>query len=141
MNERNIKVSLELAIEWYNGSDLTLRTLALQAFSKNELEKPKLSDIVSCVDMQIMNVPSTKVGFMKGYIALMILAIYFNDQHWSPQIGLAKYFISPDEFGGFIVKDHTSVCYPGIIYFQTKQGATEAIRILQVEGLLHYLKW
>lgn len=38
MEERTIKVDIETARKWYNGSDDSLRTLALQAFSENELK-------------------------------------------------------------------------------------------------------
>ena len=38
MEERTIKVDIDTARKWYNGSDDSLRTLALQAFSENELK-------------------------------------------------------------------------------------------------------
>ena len=38
MEERTIKLDIETARKWYNGSDDSLRTLALQAFSENELK-------------------------------------------------------------------------------------------------------
>jgi len=37
MEERTIKLDIETARKWYNGSDDSLRTLALQAFSEEEL--------------------------------------------------------------------------------------------------------
>lgn len=39
MEERNIKVSLSTAKEWYKGSDKTLKQLALQAYKEEELKK------------------------------------------------------------------------------------------------------
>lgn len=35
--ERNITITLEKAIEWYNGNNESLKELALQAFNKEEL--------------------------------------------------------------------------------------------------------
>ena len=39
MEERNIKVSLATAKEWYKGSDKTLKQLALQAYKEEELKE------------------------------------------------------------------------------------------------------
>ena len=39
MEERNIKVSLATAKEWYKGSDKTLKQLALQVYKEEELNK------------------------------------------------------------------------------------------------------
>lgn len=38
METRNISITLEQAIEWYNSGNATLRTLALNAYTKDELE-------------------------------------------------------------------------------------------------------
>lgn len=40
MKEKNISVTLEKAQEWYNSDDATLRDLALQAFSRDEIIYP-----------------------------------------------------------------------------------------------------
>lgn len=37
MQERNITITLDKAKEWYNGNSVTLREVALQAFSEDEL--------------------------------------------------------------------------------------------------------
>lgn len=37
MEKRNITITLEKAIEWYNSDDESLKDLALQAFTKEEL--------------------------------------------------------------------------------------------------------
>ena len=39
MEKRNITITLEKAIEWFNSKDATLKDIALQAFSVKELEK------------------------------------------------------------------------------------------------------
>ena len=38
MEKRNIKVTLEQAIEWYNSGNRILRTLALSAYTEDELK-------------------------------------------------------------------------------------------------------
>ena len=38
MEERNIKISLNTAKEWFNGSDETLKKLALQEYKEGELK-------------------------------------------------------------------------------------------------------
>lgn len=40
MKERNITVTLEKAKEWYNSGDATLKEIALQAFSRDEIIYP-----------------------------------------------------------------------------------------------------
>lgn len=40
MEERNITVTLEKAKEWYNSGDATLKEIALQAFSRDEIIYP-----------------------------------------------------------------------------------------------------
>lgn len=42
MEERTIKVDIDTARKWYNGLDKSLHTLALQAFSENELKDSRL---------------------------------------------------------------------------------------------------
>ena len=37
MKERNVTVTLNKAKEWFNSGNATLKEIALQAFSKNEL--------------------------------------------------------------------------------------------------------
>lgn len=37
MEERNVNITLDKAIEWYNSNDTSLREIALRAFNENEL--------------------------------------------------------------------------------------------------------
>lgn len=37
MKERNVTITLDKAIEWFNSSNATLKEIALQAFGKEEL--------------------------------------------------------------------------------------------------------
>ena len=40
--ERDVKINFSTAKKWYNGHDENLRTIALQAFTADELEDSKL---------------------------------------------------------------------------------------------------
>ena len=44
MKERNVTVTLDMAKEWFNSGNATLREIALQAFDKTEL-MPNFTDI------------------------------------------------------------------------------------------------
>lgn len=47
MEKRNISISLEKAREWYEGGNITLKQLALEAYSEEELkEEIAYSDIL-----------------------------------------------------------------------------------------------
>lgn len=47
MEERNIKISLDTAKEWYNGDNESLRQVALQAFTEEELTEEHWKRITS----------------------------------------------------------------------------------------------
>jgi hypothetical protein len=42
MGERNVKISIETARKWYNGEDESLKSIALQAFSEDELTETEV---------------------------------------------------------------------------------------------------
>ena len=50
MKERNVTVTLEKAKEWFNSGNATLKEIALQAFSKKELEGFDFTEIKSFED-------------------------------------------------------------------------------------------
>lgn len=49
--ERDLKIDLQDAIKWYNGSNKELRDLALKTFSKSELENSQWSNIKTWKDV------------------------------------------------------------------------------------------
>jgi len=56
MEKRNIQINIDTAREWYTGANESLKTLALQAFKKEELE-PSYKDIKTLVDVKrILNI-------------------------------------------------------------------------------------
>lgn len=50
MEERNIKISFQIAKEWYKGDDKVLKKFALQAFSEEELTHKSFYDIKTVED-------------------------------------------------------------------------------------------
>lgn len=65
MKERNIKVSLEKAKEWYESDNPTLKELALQAFTKKELEHVIYEDDIlpQCIKFNDTSIYSNSYRF------------------------------------------------------------------------------
>lgn len=125
METRNIKVTLDKAKEWYHNGNSILKELALQAFTKEELETPTFSEIALMVG---------EVDATKEECILRILAEYYkspsNDKFFPNQ---DKYFIGKNTFGDWIVIKHSSVMYPGLAYYLKEKDAKEALKIFLKE--------
>lgn len=92
--KRNIKVTLEQAIEWYNSGNSTLRTLALSAYTEDELKLNfKYINSKVCNTGFYVNVPVNEVEKYKTLTDLAIIAKFFNGS-WKKTINNAGYFIS-----------------------------------------------
>lgn len=102
MEKRNIAISLEEAREWYNGENLILRKLALQAYTEKELSEPQtFRDVLKSLGIQSLNVgmkvngkevSSVEMGNeLATHIKLMFIAKYFNGT-WKPEMDKTKYF-------------------------------------------------
>lgn len=138
MEERNVKVSLEKAREWYKSGG-TLKEIALQAFTKDELEElPKWEEISTLVlknTPSCMVVPTKELRKWAVIHKLAIIAEYLNEG-WRPDWtdnNKAKYYIFKD----FQIKEIqiaiTYSCSHGNVYFKTKELAEKAIKILGKE--------
>jgi len=162
MDVRNIKVSLEKAKEWYNSNNPSLKEIALQAFTKEELEQIDLKEIIDLLldyrceltttqRIQLESLKNrkdiTKVSAPK---LLRILAIYFNVD-WKKKEGEEGYFFYKNERGFmntcspkvmdkyWCISSHTSVCYPTLIYFKREKDCKEAYNIMKSLGKLDAL--
>lgn len=137
MKERNVKVSLEKAKEWYKNGG-TLKEIALQAFTKDELEElPTLEEIF---DKVVKNAPSCLVVPTKEtpkwtvMHRLAVVAEYLNDG-WHPNwnnFDELKYYIFKDG-GNKIGINFVYSSQLTNIYFKTKELAEKAIKILGKE--------
>ena len=128
MKKRNVQITLEQAREWYGSENQTLKTLALSAFKKEELELT-LNEIFTRVKYSSISIPIVdnvlKVTIL-SYLAM--LAKYFNEDKPIPA---TQFFIKgKDDNGEVLLASHTGVRYPGIIYFNHSEDLREAIKLI-----------
>lgn len=122
--ERIIKVSLEKAKMWYISGNQALYELALQVYTKEELETPTYAEIAAMVDT---------VDCSKEETILRILSQYYKkstDKFYPDQ---EKYFIGKNSYEGWTIIKHSSVLYPGIAYYLRQKDAIEALKIFLKE--------
>ena len=134
METRNISVTLEQAREWYKSGNDTLRTLALNAYTKEELE-PNYNLIESQVDRQVCVcscVPRGEGRKFQVLAKLAIIAKYYN-KDWKKTACNTGYFIGNYNNGNSPAIDiytNSNAQYTGVIYFKNYKDAAKAIEIL-----------
>lgn len=139
MESRNIKVTIEQAREWYNSNNATLKTLALNAFTEEELMMC-LAYVYKNVETDIaaFDVPEEEVKRFKVKADLATIAKYFNGD-WSMRPGIKGWFIGnySDSCGRAVVTynkvgiyEHHTVQYEGITYFKSLKAAMKAVELL-----------
>ena len=128
--ERNIKVSLEEAIEWYYSDNAELRRLARTAYTEDEL-KFDINYIHSRVHTTRFTtaVPENEKIKYDTLADLGVIAKYFNG-NWKKTTDEPGYFISNYKNVGTNVTKHTHMQHAGIVYFKNKKDAIQAIKIL-----------
>lgn len=136
---RNISITLEQAIEWYNSGNATLRTLALNAYTKDELEL-NYSLIESKVDQACgcFNTPMCEQKKFQVLAKLAIIAKHYN-KNWKKTTRNIGYFLGNYNSGngpvvetlnGVGVYQHNTVQYAGVVYFKNQEDAIKAVKIL-----------
>lgn len=121
METRTIKITWDKAKEWYFGGDPVLKELALQAFTKKELEIPSYDDIKQII-------PSYTIS--KETDALMRLSLYYRGQKDDLFLTTGtKYFIGQIGYQHYKIMKHDTVRYPGIPYFKRLEDVREAAKI------------
>lgn len=131
MEKRNIKVTLEQAMEWYNSGNRILRTLALGAYTEDEL-KPSFKYISSkvCNTCFCANVPVDEVEKYNTLVDLAVIAKFFNGS-WKKTTSNTGYFLANyNNVIGPTVDQHNTVQYAGIVYFRNQGDAIKAAEIL-----------
>ena len=139
METRNISITLEQAIEWYNSGNATLRTLALNAYTSDELEL-NYDFIASRVDQAYGQciTPMCEHNKFQVLAKLAIIAKYYN-KNWKKTTYNTGYFIGNYKSGnGPVVEilndvgvyQHTTVQYAGVVYFKSSEDAVKAVKIL-----------
>lgn len=140
MESRNIKVTIEQAREWYNSGDATLKTLALNAFTEEELMMC-LAYVYKNVetDVAAFDVPNGEREKFSVKADLAILAKYFNGD-WKMKPGIRGWFIVnySDSCGRAVatfnkvgIYEHNTVQYEGITYFKSLKAAIKAAKLLE----------
>ena len=107
MEERNIKVSLATAKDWYKGSDKTLKQLALQAYKEEELNK---KEVKVWKDLMGETIPVgsrfidkiTGICIMFGKFDCEDQTIFIDDKHAKSAIAMARISQLLPYYGGRI---------------------------------------
>ena len=138
METRNISITLKQAIEWYNSGNVTLRTLALNAYTSDELEL-NYDLIASRVEKAYGQCITPMCEYKKFQVLakLAIIAKYYN-KNWEKTTCNTGYFLDNYSGNGPIVKalngvgvyQHTTVQYAGVVYFKSQEDAIKAVKIL-----------
>lgn len=137
--KRNIKVTLGQAMEWYNSGNSTLCTLALSAYTEDELKLNfKYINSKVCNTCFCANVPVDEAEKYNTLADLAVIAKFFNGS-WKKTTSNTGYFLgNPDTKHGFIIetcngvgiRQHNTVQYAGIVYFKDWKDVVKAVKIL-----------
>lgn len=128
MEKRNLKVDLNTAREWYKSGNETLKELALQIFTEEELTFNFAKLVNPKIMLPILHT-FDHVGRAAALEKLQILADYFNTYRnkGQRQLNISGYFLAGIENGEYKISKHDTVRYPGVVYFLEK---TDLIRSL-----------
>ena len=132
METRNISVTLEQAIKWYNSGNATLRGLALNAYTKEELElnysliDSKVDQICTCIC-----IPKCEGKKFQVLAKLATIAKYYN-KDWKKTDSNIGYFIWRYNDVNNPISIYTSSVtqYTGVVYFKNYEDAVKALKIL-----------
>ena len=144
MEKRNISISLEKAREWYEGRNITLKQLALEAYSEEELKKKTTySNIIDELwgrgkltkgQISISGITtSNNVEKIKVLNKLYIIATYFNGD-WVPSSGTNNYYIGKST-GTIEIVLCNSYILSSVPYFKNKEDAQKALEMLSSDEL------
>lgn len=157
--ENRAKQALPLtqAREWYKSGDSTLKKMALCVYKESKLlDEPttfeevlsKLNIVAIKHDLSIPFASAKEYGpKLSAQLKLMLVAKYFN-KDWKMRKGVHGYFIGMcsnintplfalgDSWGIF---EHSTVVYPGVVYFNSIENAKKAFKILGKSTLLELI--
>ena len=132
METRNISVTLEQAIKWYNSGNATLRELALNAYTKDELELDynsidrEVNQICTCIC-----IPKCEGKKFQVLAKLATIAKYYN-KDWEKTNSNIGYFIWKynDVNSPISISTSSVTQYAGVVYFKNYEDAVTALKIL-----------
>lgn len=145
--KRNIEVTFKQATEWYNSGNKTLRTLALIAYTEDELKlnlnyiyNKVLGKEYAGVQYVYFSTPTAETRKFNVLGDLAIIAKYFNGD-WEKTIYNTGYFFGKTNlnlkglpiincYNGVDICEHKMGKFAGVVYFKNVENATKAINIL-----------
>lgn len=143
MEKRNISISLEKAREWYEGRNITLKQLALEAYSEEELKKKTTysdvldelwrSDKLVTDQISISSITTSGVEKIKVLSKLYTIAAYFNGD-WVPSSGTNNYYIGKS-IGTIEIVLCNGYILSSVPYFKNKEDAQKALEMLSSDEL------
>ena len=128
-----ISVTLEQAIKWYNSGNATLRELALNAYTKDELEPDynsidrEVNQICTCIC-----IPKCEGKKFQVLAKLATIAKFYN-KDWKKTACNTGYFIGNYNNGNSPAIDiytNSNAQYTGVVYFKNYEDAVTALKIL-----------
>ena len=133
METRNISVTLEQAIKWYNSGNATLRELALNAYTKDELELSyNLIESQVYISYLYYDIPRGEERKFEVLTKLATIAKFYN-KDWKKTTDNTGYFIGSYNNGNSPAIDiytNNIAQYPGVVYFKNYKDAIQAVKIL-----------
>lgn len=94
--ERNVKISLEKAREWYNSGNKSLREVALQAFKENELIENPWELIKTFEDAcRVLKIDPKSLMFsthLRNVYRLQIIKKALNGAEWEPSLNKGRIY-------------------------------------------------
>ena len=137
MEKRNIQISLEEAIKWYNSGNSFKKELALKIYKEIELSTTTYSDVRASLRNTAI---ADSIAKGEVYRKLLNTAKYYNSiypEEYNPLLGEQQYYIITKEGAStlyFKYKDFSmnkSIRKSDYeIVFNTKEAAKQAIDIL-----------
>lgn len=96
--ERNVKISLEKAREWYNSGNESLKEVALQAFKESELVENPWELIKTFEDAcMVLNISPATVSLIyddhsQNMYKLQVIKKALNGEEWKPNLNSGKIY-------------------------------------------------
>lgn len=137
--KRTIAIDIKQAREWYKSEIPSLKTLALNAFSEEELILDYDSIRAKVVIRnKYIKVPFEKEELFNVLAKLYVIAKYYNGD-WKKTTNNTGYFLSSCNGAGYVERTekgvdicrHDKACYAGIVYFRNIEDAINAVKLLK----------
>ena len=144
MDTRNVSVTLEKAIEWYNSGNATLKEVALQAFKEEELKQTfkdikTFHDACNALEINYENafyMAESISKYSRASAAMFKLNIIRKALNLGQDLHLTK-----DPKGSYICYPYNPFITTDSTFYKSdiKSGAMEIIGKIKNEGTMYYV--